>query len=1114
MSHMHEELEVGQHLDQALRTAVTSLAQLMERMSRSATDKNRAAAAAERDRAQALAGQQRQSEAQQRSEQLDSKRAAERAWLDQRDAARHAYGPWTRDTAVERGDRLSASRAWARAAGWAEQDPRAAEAAANLHDRIVSAFGVEPAAILASVETGTGHPTGVPAGRMSVREAADLADKYAPHYYTAHHADRLGPIRGGGPANPVQEKFVADWRHWAQHCDLPRDTLMREWARHTGLADLLDDARFAGEPAEQGRALADVWDADAPTREQQEYQAQQQRLAAAGLPDDPAVGTQLVAGDRSYLRTGEIPTTDQPRLAQAWRSAAYAAAVDPSDQAAAAAQENIASMFQRRWNIDPATYLADAVHDLAVTGTDRTRQADHDARVAAQTGQLQSGAEEISSAATAVVDEGELVVLPANKANPDRGVSPTKAATDEERQHRQQAWVQAFETFMGSEPGDAFAQAESASAWNALDIKDRWPLFWKEYDTERARTVRTPNAEAFVAAGRGTLPGAVADPAPQLQQKPAATVVEEEREDQTTQQSPVATTEAPVADRGAAPSKAATAAERDHRARSWQLAEARYRDGLDPSMTPEQAGKAWAELPTSERYQRYWAVYDEPTAQETPGPQNAQTSEPLTTAPLDEPTAAAAPAELEAVSRERVLELNESAAVFYADQLRPGTAGHEYIADRVGEQAITSGQWRLGYAPGEWTGLARHLRDQVGATDAEIVAAGLGRVSSRGNVIDAFRNRAMAAITDTDGSVVGFYGRDLTGEDRNPKHLNTGSTPAYSKGEHVFGLHEATSGGRLVRAEAMFDAIALTEASDGQLQGIAPLGTALTDAQADKIAAAARTREDRRVWVATDNDAGGRRQVETDFWKFTGRGLDVREIGLAAGADPAQMWQESPEKLTALVSYPDLANSAALGVMDTTIGRERDALTVGDADAFERLDVVEHELSSMVATDLDRDLLRTHVQAELDRLRTRETDTSTRSGQVLDQLDATREQEDAHDAPQVQDGEREQQLRDQQAELREEASTAYGQEQLAQSELANDAVAAETEVVVPYNRAAASDLSQVSPQAARARAVSAHGFSRSTQAALDDTHAAGKQWQPRRGSGQDQQNSRTKGMRR
>lgn len=1233
MSNMHEELEVGQHLDQALRSSVTGLAQLMERISRRGAERDRAAAASERDQARNLGQQYREAQTAERDQQRRAEMAArdkvfadKRAMLDERDASRQAYGPWLREGAVERGDRLEASRAWARAAGWVEQDPRARDAEKMLRERITDAYGVSPSEILRSVEPGRGNPTGIPAGRVSLSEAVDLATRYAPHYYGVHTSEPFGRI-GKSPINPTQEKFVDDWQRWAATGSLPHDILVREWARHNGHGELLDGARF-GTAAEQEAALEKVWRDETVTREEQEYEHHKQQLAAAEMSTGPAdeaagVSVQERPDYRPYLDPEVFANTD-PRVAvQAWESARRDTVADPADRIAAAARENLEEQFRRRHHVSPATYLADAVHDIGVTTTDQRRSTDHEREAAAATAGVQAAAQEISTE-TARQQPGAYVMLHAGKANPDRGMAPSKAGSAEEREHRVAAWDFAEQKWRQAKHGnwgiDGAAAARLSEQWKALPNKEKWDLYWKEYDTERARQVWSENPQAVIDEGRGTPDQeawlgveTAAEPGDQLKtptprqqdaaarqdpaslttqdtaqlhaiiekathETPAAAVVRAEGTDRpvtiinapfsrddvsyvetaagdavrvdeliapteealgyrpawvteegrwqatdfsravyesdgsgvlaaapATATTDIPRREGPAEDRGVAPRKAQTQEERDHRSRTWQIAERDFRAGLDPALSPAQAGQAWRDLPEKERYERYWAAYD---TDEARGVQSAA----VAGRPVEEsrPSVEARSAVPGPVTRERVLELNEAAAQWYSGNLQPGTPGHEYLTGRLGENAVTNGQWRLGYAPGEWNGLARHLRRETGATDHEIVAAGLGRISSRNNVIDAFRNRAMAAITDTDGSVVGFYGRDLTGEDRNPKHLNTGATPAYTKGEHVFGLHEAAPGARLARAEATFDAIAITEASDGQLQGVAPLGTALTDAQADKIAG--KIGSDGRVWLALDSDAAGQRQVATDFWKFTERGVDVRELGFPAGADPAQMWQEQPDVMRGLVAYPDVARSASMAVMDATIAEERVGLLTGDEAARERVDLAEGELASVLRNDFDRGDLNAHVRSELDRLRGQEV-------QALEQAEHLDQREDQlHDrAVQSLDPNQREQLEgraerldDAEQAQRGRAAQLHGQEVAAQGHTADIDDAAD----MPYNRAASSDLAQVSPGAARARAVSAHGFSQSTQDALDTGRTAGKQWQPKRTTGTQQQVGRSRGMRR
>src|SRR5664280_3066790 len=100
--------------------------------------------------------------------------------------------------------------------------------------------------------------------------------------------------------------------------------------------------------------------------------------------------------------------------------------------------------------------------------------------------------------------------------------------------------------------------------------------------------------------------------------------------------------------------------------------------------------------------------------------------------------------------------------------------------------------------------------------------------------------------------VVGFVGRrnpaadttdttDTKADQRAPKYLNTGQTPLYRKGAHLFGLTEDTGtldrGGLAVLVEGPLDALAVEHATAGAMAGVAPLGTTLTTTQAGQLGA-------------------------------------------------------------------------------------------------------------------------------------------------------------------------------------------------------------------------------------------------------------------------------------
>ena len=77
-------------------------------------------------------------------------------------------------------------------------------------------------------------------------------------------------------------------------------------------------------------------------------------------------------------------------------------------------------------------------------------------------------------------------------------------------------------------------------------------------------------------------------------------------------------------------------------------------------------------------------------------------------------------------------------------------------------------------------------------TTDEIQAAGLAKRSSRGTLIDIFRDRVMFPVTRARRQLAGFIGRARPGPRPDvPKYLNSPETAGYRKGSLLFGLHHA-----------------------------------------------------------------------------------------------------------------------------------------------------------------------------------------------------------------------------------------------------------------------------------------------------------------------------------
>lgn len=264
----------------------------------------------------------------------------------------------------------------------------------------------------------------------------------------------------------------------------------------------------------------------------------------------------------------------------------------------------------------------------------------------------------------------------------------------------------------------------------------------------------------------------------------------------------------------------------------------------------------------------------------------------------------------------RIVELNTAAATFYRDNYTGAPAA--YVASRFcgddlsGDPTIT-----IGYAPAGWRSLTTHLRD-LGATETELVDAGLSVYSKRGELIDVFRDRVIVGIRDNDGQLVGFSGRAAPGADSTvPKYINTRTTDAFVKGAVLFGLPEHRdlfeAGAVPARVEGWFDAIAVTKASGGTVVGCAPLGVALTVAQAEMLTEAAG--QGGVVLYAADNDRAGQAAAARDYLTLTVEGADPRRLILidfddaeAALKDPAEAYQrDAGVSLGRTLAAPHLA---------------------------------------------------------------------------------------------------------------------------------------------------------------------------------------------------------------
>jgi DNA primase len=255
---------------------------------------------------------------------------------------------------------------------------------------------------------------------------------------------------------------------------------------------------------------------------------------------------------------------------------------------------------------------------------------------------------------------------------------------------------------------------------------------------------------------------------------------------------------------------------------------------------------------------------------------------------------------------ERLLEVHALAVGFYSGRLHAGGPDARRAVALLTERGVdrdAAGAARLGYAPRTWTGLVDHLRG-AGVDDVELRDSGLVLESSRGTLVDRFRDRVIFPVDTLDGQTVALLGRavDEDATDRNgdpvPKYLNSPSTALYSKSEHLYGLGAHASqalaaGAQPVLVEGPMDVLAVNRAASSPGSGapahvaVAPCGTALTQQQVQLLDTVTGGLAERGIVTALDGDDAGRQASLRAYDLLRQVQAWPSALDLPAGQDPA-----------------------------------------------------------------------------------------------------------------------------------------------------------------------------------------------------------------------------------
>ena len=196
--------------------------------------------------------------------------------------------------------------------------------------------------------------------------------------------------------------------------------------------------------------------------------------------------------------------------------------------------------------------------------------------------------------------------------------------------------------------------------------------------------------------------------------------------------------------------------------------------------------------------------------------------------------------------------------------LPPESEAKKYMLSRNFSDEILD-NFGIGYA---LAGLYEAFKEQAIVSDGE--ALGLLRKNNQGNYYDFFKGRIIFPICDKYGHCVGFGGRILTNDKKQPKYINSAESDLFDKSNLLYGFHLARNTianiGEVYLVEGYTDVMRMHQI--GFANTVATLGTALTPqhlAQLKKLC--------RKVIIFRDSDSAGQTAAERDLELILQAGL-------------------------------------------------------------------------------------------------------------------------------------------------------------------------------------------------------------------------------------------------
>lgn len=313
------------------------------------------------------------------------------------------------------------------------------------------------------------------------------------------------------------------------------------------------------------------------------------------------------------------------------------------------------------------------------------------------------------------------------------------------------------------------------------------------------------------------------------------------------------------------------------------------------------------------------------------------------------------------VIKKDISNLHKEACTFFIEALKKDPRTQKYLKDRdISTDTIK--EWQLGYGGDISDGLTKHLFGK-GFSEKSIGQSGVSFEREFGDkrMKDRFAQRLIIPIQESRyGDIVAFGGRDLSGEKKVSKYVNSPENPVYNKSSILYGLWQAkkiiSKKDFVILVEGYFDVISAHQA--GLCNTVAACGTAITEAHLRCIKLLTKN-----IYLAFDADLAGKKATLRGVELCLEFDLNPFIVEIKNGKDLDELARTDSKELIKTVENAEYACSFLLKrfsekLLDGTISGEKKML-----DAF-------FPILKLVNSPLEKDHLIEDISKHLKRPKT------------------------------------------------------------------------------------------------------------------------------------------------